>query len=548
VKVKKSTDLVKAAIEYTEKYRFSVIPVKPDKKPYIRWQEFQKRRPTLAEIETWWRDWPEAMIGIVTGSISNLLVIDCDSQEGFDRINDILPDSLAIPTVRTPRGGWHLYFRFPKEGGVTTGTNIVGGVDIRGEGGYVVAPPSGNGQGCVYHWQDNLGLDQIAPTELDFQKFGRALAARTDKNINIYREHAADLGESNCLDVFACEGNRDNALFHVANCLVKGGAETDLIKKVIGIMAKNCCPPFPENEIESKIRSALQRSHKRETNLAQEVRDYTMTTNGYFSTTDVHKELQVTTKPDKKNITQTLLRLYNEGVLERHPSKNGHYRLIEKKYEIMDFRNAPTVEFELTWPLEIEKQCKIYPGNIIVLAGEKSAGKTCFMLNVVKENMNNHEIVYLNSEMGESELKVRLKLLQDVSLSDWRFTPIMRQGNWADLITADKKIWIIDYLEIPAERLYTVADEIRAIHAKLKEGICIIGLQKVVGRNTGRGDTFSMEKSRLYLALERGCLKIVDAKAWRNSADNPRGKIREFKLINGSKFLPSGYWKNGESA
>jgi hypothetical protein len=190
----------------------------------------------------------------------------------------------------------------------------------------------------------------------------------------------------------------------------------------------------------------------------------------------------------------------------------------------------------------IHELCKIYAGNVIIVAGTKSAGKTAFLLNVIKENMDQHEIVYMTSEMGDSELKIRLQLFGSPPPAKWNFKSIPRNSNWADVIDGERKIWIIDYLETPSDKLHAVADEIRAIHGKLKEGICIIALQKPPRRDTGWGDTFSMEKARLYLAMDNGRIKIVDAKAWRNSDHNPRGKVMEFSLIDGSKFQPCGCW------
>ena len=70
-----------AAINYLKNNHFSIIPVKPDKKPYIKWEEFQKRLPTEAEILEWWSKWPDANIGIVTGIISGIAVIDLDDIE-----------------------------------------------------------------------------------------------------------------------------------------------------------------------------------------------------------------------------------------------------------------------------------------------------------------------------------------------------------------------------------------------------------------------------------------------------------------------------------
>ncbi|MGD0277306.1 MAG: hypothetical protein ABSB79_14840, partial [Syntrophales bacterium] len=247
----------------------------------------------------------------------------------------------------------------------------------------------------------------------------------------------------------------------------------------------------------------------------------------------------------KKTIAKALSRHVGKD-LERDPSINGRYRRIDKNVEAVDFLTAPTEEFPINWPLGIKKQCIICPGNIIVIAGSKSAGKTAFLLNTVKLNMNKHEIIYFNSEMGDSEFRKRLELFDDKKLTDWNFKPWHRTSNFSDLITAEKKIFIIDYLEVTDE-FWKVAHYISDIHSKLKEGICIIVLQKSEAKETGRGGDFSKEKSRLYLSLDylsdqnENRLKIIDAKAWRTK-ENPRGKYKTYKLINGSEYCETSEW------
>jgi hypothetical protein len=111
----KST-ILKTALEYAEKYGYSVIPVKRDnKKPYIPWIEFQERQPTADEIREWWQKWPSANIGIITGQISGICVVDIDEPKGFEEIKKFIPDGLSIPTCKTPGGGQHLYFEIPEE-------------------------------------------------------------------------------------------------------------------------------------------------------------------------------------------------------------------------------------------------------------------------------------------------------------------------------------------------------------------------------------------------------------------------------------------------
>ena len=70
----------KAALLYRDK-GFSVIPVKGNKKPYIPWTEFQERKATVEEIEQWWKKWPGANVGIVTGKISGV-VVKADPETG----------------------------------------------------------------------------------------------------------------------------------------------------------------------------------------------------------------------------------------------------------------------------------------------------------------------------------------------------------------------------------------------------------------------------------------------------------------------------------
>jgi len=267
-------------------------------------------------------------------------------------------------------------------------------------------------------------------------------------------------------------------------------------------------------------------------------------------TTDCHKELQVTTKDHMKAANMALLRLCEGAnpLLEKYGGKRGCYRRIETDIEPVNFLTAPTGEFPITWPMDIHDHCIIYPGNIVIVAGSKSAGKTSFLLNVVKKNMHQHEIVYLNSEMGDTEFRKRLELFEDFPLSSWNFRAYHRASTFADLITPEKKIFIVDFLEVTTD-FWKVAQYIQEIHKKLKAGICIIALQKSEGRDAGRGGDFSKEKARLYLSLDylhdekMNRIKITDAKAWRTDR-NPRGMYRTYKLVKGSRFIPVTDWRD----
>jgi hypothetical protein len=130
------------AIEYRRR-GLSVIPIKPkDKHPMVAWAPFQKEHASEAMIEQWFTSWPTANLGMVTGSVSDCIVIDLDSQAARDRLNSLLGDYdlSSVPRSRTGKG-WQLFFKHPKVN-VLNRAKVLPDMDVRGDGGYVVAPPS----------------------------------------------------------------------------------------------------------------------------------------------------------------------------------------------------------------------------------------------------------------------------------------------------------------------------------------------------------------------------------------------------------------------
>ena len=86
-----------AATKYLKDCKYSVIPVGKNKKSLIKWEEYQKRLPTEQEIIDWWAKFPEANVGIVTGLISGLVVIDIDDPiVGKEALKELIPDNLVF--------------------------------------------------------------------------------------------------------------------------------------------------------------------------------------------------------------------------------------------------------------------------------------------------------------------------------------------------------------------------------------------------------------------------------------------------------------------
>ena len=121
-----------------------VIPCNWQKRPLIKgWPQAATTDPH--QIQLWWQTWPLAMIGIPMGERSGLAVLDVDCKNGVDGFETMRANGWTIPTdaieVRTPSGGAHFYFKFSGKERNSAG-KIGPGLDIRGEGGYVIVPPS----------------------------------------------------------------------------------------------------------------------------------------------------------------------------------------------------------------------------------------------------------------------------------------------------------------------------------------------------------------------------------------------------------------------
>lgn len=143
--------------EYLYSLGFSLIPLAAGgKKPLIKWTEYQTNKASWPQIEQWQMEYPEANIGIVTGSVSGIFVVDFDSPEAFQAAQD---RGLGGGVVAKSGRGYHVYYAHP-EWTVKTAAGILDHVDIRSDGGFIVAPPSVHENGTVYEWLDDpSGID-----------------------------------------------------------------------------------------------------------------------------------------------------------------------------------------------------------------------------------------------------------------------------------------------------------------------------------------------------------------------------------------------------
>lgn len=186
----------------------SVIPLKPNgKEPLIQWAEYQKRRASPKQVSEWWRTWTNANIGIVTGSISGIVIVDLDGPEGLSSAASM---GLSSPITVVTGKGRHLWFKSVNlnNGTVLNAVRVMPGVDLRGDGGYVVSPPSVHENGSRYRWVRPFSRHLLPP-------FPQVSFGDTDKKETVVKP---SLDVTAALEAMT-NGNRDNTLFSICSKL-----------------------------------------------------------------------------------------------------------------------------------------------------------------------------------------------------------------------------------------------------------------------------------------------------------------------------------------
>jgi hypothetical protein len=241
------------------------------KRPKIKeWQRIATTDPAI--IAAWWRSDPDALIGVPTGTASDIVVLDIDvkhdSQNGFDSLEQLghasLPDT---PMAHTPSGGLHVYFAANLARELRNSAGEIGpGLDVRGEGGYILVPSAGSG----YRWDAHLGIETplaAAPDWLWPQTKETALTARPIPRLGGLSAYAESALESACRRIVnAPAGAQERTLnaeaFAIGTLAGAGGIPLDFARRALiwaGCQMKAHDPrrPWRTDEIAEKVARAL---------------------------------------------------------------------------------------------------------------------------------------------------------------------------------------------------------------------------------------------------------------------------------------------------
>jgi hypothetical protein len=236
---------------------WSVVPIEPrGKRPLVRWEAFQRHAPGEAEVRAWFARWPDANVGVVTGRVSGLVVLDVDprhdgaeSLAGLERTHGSVPPGIE---AETGGGGRHLYFAHP--GGVVRNrVGVAPGIDLRGDGGLVVAPPSIHPSGRSYRWREGRAPGESALAALPSWVL-EAQGARGGHPLAYWRERVRGPVR---------EGERNDAIASLTGHLLWHGVDPDLASELLLCWNRvRCAPPLSDAEVVRTVDS-ITRTHRR---------------------------------------------------------------------------------------------------------------------------------------------------------------------------------------------------------------------------------------------------------------------------------------------
>lgn len=218
-------------------FNWQVFPcVTGDKKPAVKWAEAATTEINM--INGWWDNEYNANIAIACGKRSCVVVLDVDAgHDGYESLADLIVKYGPLPETpvsKTGGGGEHIFFKHPGIEVRNSAGKIGKGLDIRGDGGYVVAPPSIHPNGSRYEWV-------VKPSQTP-------LADMPDWMIELLQERN-EIKESQTTGEYI-SGERNNALTKLAGGMRRKGFSEEAIFSALQIHNREkCSPPLSDGEV-----------------------------------------------------------------------------------------------------------------------------------------------------------------------------------------------------------------------------------------------------------------------------------------------------------
>jgi putative DNA primase/helicase len=250
--------LCRAALYYAG-LGWPVLPLRPRAKAPLTKHGYKDATTDERTILSWWTRWPNANVGIATGSPSGVVVLDVDPRGGgLESLRDLMDRHGPLPQtpiVETGGGGLHYYFAV--RGSVRT-RRLAPGLELKADGGYIVAPPSLHPNGKPYRWLHGLSPKDLRLAELPEW----ILAPPPSADGTRAAPEAPDApalpvsGDQDAPETVVHEGQRHNFLVRLAGKLRAAGFSVEAIESaLLTENARRCRPPLPDREVRAIARS-----------------------------------------------------------------------------------------------------------------------------------------------------------------------------------------------------------------------------------------------------------------------------------------------------
>lgn len=265
--------LQRAALAYAGRFGWAVLPLhgvrdgrctcgrrdcpSPGKHPLTkRGVHDASKNPDV--IRAWWRRWPWANVAVATGAVSRIWALDVDPAAGGEDSLDALEaeHGLLPHTVQslTGSGGRHILFRYPGQH-VPNAVAIAPGLDVRGDGGYIVVAPSIHASGRLYAWELSSRPGEVelaAAPEWLLQLVGAG------RRRGPGRDWRRDLLEG------VSEGQRNVALTSIVGGLLRAAVPVKVaLEFALWVNRHRFQPPLPEAEVLKVVDSIAAREARR---------------------------------------------------------------------------------------------------------------------------------------------------------------------------------------------------------------------------------------------------------------------------------------------
>jgi hypothetical protein len=226
-----------------------VFPCRPrDKTPATR-NGLKDAKRDEGAIAKFWAEYPDCNVAIVTGKLSGLMVLDVDGEEGVESLRALERQHSPLPntaSIVTPRGGEHFYFRHPGWEVKNTAGYPGPGLDVRGDGGYVLAPPSIGAGGRRYEVDDDTGIVAAPEWLLSLLKRNQA---QDPTGLGNGRDWAAFVRQG------ATSGQRNTRMTQYVGHLFNHDHRPGEVLELALLLNSKVSPPMSRREIEAIVRS-----------------------------------------------------------------------------------------------------------------------------------------------------------------------------------------------------------------------------------------------------------------------------------------------------